>query len=94
MVHGNAVTNTDGVKFERHAALAANSRLYRLGNGSQMNMAGHDLVETVDHTDKRFGEVITTYADSPKQSTMWRPLDAFFNTITTQCLQNCLLMLK
>jgi hypothetical protein len=59
-----------------------------------MNMAGHDLVETVDHANKRFGKVVATNANSPKQSAMWRPLDAFFNTITTQCLQNCLLMLK
>jgi hypothetical protein len=52
-----------------------------------MNMAGHDLVKTVDYTNKRLGKVVPTNANSPKQGPMWCPLNAFLHTIATHCLQ-------
>jgi hypothetical protein len=91
MVHGYAVTNADGIKLKRHATFTTNSNFYSLGNTAQMDMAGHNLIETIDHTNKRFRKIIAANANSPKQSTMWCPLNAFLYAITTHRLQNRLL---
>jgi hypothetical protein len=87
MVHGYAVADAYGVELKRHATPSANSRFHSLGNAAQMNMAGHDLVETVGYTNERLGKVIAANANSPEQCPMWCPLNAFLHTIATHRLQ-------
>ena len=53
MGHGDAVTNGDGGKFHRNAAVHQDALLSRIGNAPQVEVPGNDLVEGVDHTDQR-----------------------------------------
>jgi hypothetical protein len=66
--------------------MVANPCFYSLGNAAQMYMAGHNLVKTVNHTDKRFGKVVSANTNCPEQRPMRCPLNAFFHTIATHYL--------
>ena len=53
MGHGDTVTNGDGGEFHGNAAVHQNTLLGCVGNAPQMEVAGNDLVEGIDHADQR-----------------------------------------
>ena len=53
VIHGDTVANADGVKFKRHAAGVADTRLHLLGDLVQVHVAGNVVALGVHHGNER-----------------------------------------
>jgi hypothetical protein len=52
VIHSDTIANSYGIDFKRHSTPTANPLLYRLGDCSQMDVAGDNLAKAIDYSDK------------------------------------------
>jgi len=64
MAHGNAITKADDREFNADAALGGDPQLDMFGQFAQMDMAGIDFIERVDHCDEWLFQIFVRQAGS------------------------------
>ena len=89
MPHGDAVVDGDGVELGRKAAQGVDFRLDPLADIVQVDMAGHELGEGIDHGNHRPADLFLTHAVGPPQGTGARHSSAFRGCRAAQWMCHC-----
>ncbi len=76
MAHGDAVVDRDGVEFLGDAARRLDLAGDHLAEVLEMDMAGHELGEGIDHRDDRLAEIAVLHAGGAPQAARARHVAA------------------
>jgi hypothetical protein len=94
VIHGNAIAYGNGIKFKGNTTPTTYPLFNCLSDISQMHMAGDNLGEAIDNSDKRLINFRTRQAYSTQQRPMWRPLHPPLNHIAFHAFAPSVLIIK
>ncbi len=83
MAHGNAVTDSDRRKYDRHTARFRHAQLHGIDDLIQIHMSGNDLIVRTDNTDHRFVHLFLRKSQCIEQTSVRRLLYACLNIVAS-----------
>jgi hypothetical protein len=83
MIHGNTITDGNGINFKRGTSSLTHSSLHRLSNASQVYMPRDNLAEAIHYAYKWLSQLCLGTSQGSQQGTMGSALYATLYAIAS-----------